>query len=179
MRIAVIGSGVSGLVAAHFLSKSHEVVLYETDRRLGGHAHTHHVALPDADVDFYGAYYLLDAQINTMTQSTGMLAAALSSGTINAKYANDALVYKAAFDLMPSLPARLLQKEQLGQASYQRYSGFDFGALHDMIADLLEDALTNITGMASTYPSLLTVGTRPDIIKGTGLPWAAGIITGV
>jgi hypothetical protein len=134
--------------------------------------------LPDADVDFYSAYYLLDAQINTLTQSTGMLAAALQSGTINAKYANDALVYKAAFDLMPSLPARLLQKEQMGTTSYQRYSGFDFGALHDMIADLLEDALTNITGMASTFPSLLTVGQRPDILKGSGRPVASGIITG-
>jgi hypothetical protein len=172
-----VGSKPYQFVQAYRLNPWLNIAMTEDDvRRQLGLSSTE---LPDADVDFYGAYYLLDAQINTMTQSTGMLAAALSSGTINAKYANDALVYKAAFDLMPSLPARLLQKEQLGQASYQRYSGFDFGALHDMIADLLEDALTNITGMASTYPSLLTVGTRPDIIKGTGLPWAAGIITGV
>lgn len=39
-RIAVVGSGISGLSAAWLLSKSHEVVLYEADDRLGGHAHT-------------------------------------------------------------------------------------------------------------------------------------------
>ena len=40
MRIAVVGSGISGLSAAWLLSQRHEVVLYEADRRLGGHSHT-------------------------------------------------------------------------------------------------------------------------------------------
>ncbi|WP_308237949.1 FAD-dependent oxidoreductase [Phenylobacterium sp. J426] len=39
-RIAVIGGGIAGLSAAWLLSKRHEVVLYEADPRLGGHAHT-------------------------------------------------------------------------------------------------------------------------------------------
>lgn len=39
-RIAVIGGGISGLGAAHLLSKSHRVTLFEADRRLGGHART-------------------------------------------------------------------------------------------------------------------------------------------
>lgn len=39
-RIAVIGSGVSGLSAAWQLSKAANVVLYEADARLGGHANT-------------------------------------------------------------------------------------------------------------------------------------------
>ncbi|GAA3386110.1 NAD(P)/FAD-dependent oxidoreductase [Streptomyces racemochromogenes] len=41
--IAVVGSGVAGLTAAHILSRTHDVVLYEADGRLGGHAHTHEV----------------------------------------------------------------------------------------------------------------------------------------
>ncbi|MBK9474921.1 MAG: FAD-dependent oxidoreductase [Tetrasphaera sp.] len=46
-RIAVIGSGVSGLTTAYLLRTEHEVTLYEADTRLGGHAHTHTV--PGAD----------------------------------------------------------------------------------------------------------------------------------
>ncbi|MFD4245720.1 NAD(P)/FAD-dependent oxidoreductase [Streptomyces sp. NPDC058525] len=38
--IAVVGAGVSGLTAAYILSRTHDVVLYEADDRLGGHAHT-------------------------------------------------------------------------------------------------------------------------------------------
>jgi predicted NAD/FAD-binding protein len=40
MRIAVVGAGVAGLGAAWLLSRAHEVVLYERERRLGGHSCT-------------------------------------------------------------------------------------------------------------------------------------------
>tara|TARA_B100000029_G_scaffold169117_1_gene165312 strand:- start:404 stop:1645 length:1242 start_codon:yes stop_codon:yes gene_type:complete len=40
MKIAVIGSGISGLGAAHFLSKKHTVDLFEKNDHFGGHAHT-------------------------------------------------------------------------------------------------------------------------------------------
>ena len=40
MRIAVIGSGISGLVAARELSDLHEVTVFEADSRPGGHTHT-------------------------------------------------------------------------------------------------------------------------------------------
>jgi uncharacterized protein len=39
-RIAVVGSGISGLAAAWLLSLRQDVVLFEKDLRLGGHAHT-------------------------------------------------------------------------------------------------------------------------------------------
>jgi uncharacterized protein len=42
-RIAVIGSGVAGLTAAHVAAKTAEVTLFEADTRLGGHADTHEV----------------------------------------------------------------------------------------------------------------------------------------
>jgi predicted NAD/FAD-binding protein len=47
--VAVIGSGVSGLVAAYVLAQRDRVTLYEADTRLGGHAHTHRIPLPDDD----------------------------------------------------------------------------------------------------------------------------------
>jgi predicted NAD/FAD-binding protein len=40
-RIAVIGGGISGLTAAHILSRTDEVTLFEAAARLGGHADTH------------------------------------------------------------------------------------------------------------------------------------------
>ena len=40
MRIAVIGSGISGLGAAHLLQRAHDVTVFERDLRAGGHTHT-------------------------------------------------------------------------------------------------------------------------------------------
>ena len=40
MRIAVVGSGISGLAAAWLLDRRHEVHLFERRARLGGHTHT-------------------------------------------------------------------------------------------------------------------------------------------
>ncbi|MBB5786637.1 NAD(P)/FAD-dependent oxidoreductase [Jiangella mangrovi] len=45
--VAVIGSGVAGLTAAHLLQRRYDVHLFEADDRLGGHAHTHDVPGPD------------------------------------------------------------------------------------------------------------------------------------
>ncbi len=46
MQIAVIGAGISGLIAAWRLSHRHDVTLFEQDDRVGGHTHTIEVALP-------------------------------------------------------------------------------------------------------------------------------------
>jgi predicted NAD/FAD-binding protein len=40
MRVAVVGSGVAGLVAARLLHPRHDVTVFEADTRVGGHVHT-------------------------------------------------------------------------------------------------------------------------------------------
>ena len=40
MRIAVVGTGIAGLTAAHLLRSDHDLVVYEGDSRPGGHANT-------------------------------------------------------------------------------------------------------------------------------------------
>jgi predicted NAD/FAD-binding protein len=40
VHIAVIGSGISGLACAHYLSAEHTVSVFEANKRLGGHTAT-------------------------------------------------------------------------------------------------------------------------------------------
>jgi uncharacterized protein len=47
-RVAVVGSGVAGLTTAYLLQRRYDVLLFEADDRLGGHAHTHDLPDPRA-----------------------------------------------------------------------------------------------------------------------------------
>jgi uncharacterized protein len=83
MRIAIVGAGVSGLLAAHLLAREHEIVVYEAGSYAGGHTNTirvdtahetHHV-----DTGFivmndrnYPNFTRLLAQLGVATQATNM-----------------------------------------------------------------------------------------------------------
>lgn len=49
MRIAIIGSGISGLVCAWLLYRQHDITVYEANDYIGGHTHTHDVSLNGKD----------------------------------------------------------------------------------------------------------------------------------
>lgn len=51
MKIAIVGTGVSGLVCAHRLRHSHDLTVFEADDRPGGHAHTVTVEVDGQTVD--------------------------------------------------------------------------------------------------------------------------------
>nr|WP_034263445.1 FAD-dependent oxidoreductase [Actinospica robiniae] len=82
--MAVIGSGIAGLTAAYLLQRGYDVLLFEADERLGGHAHTHDVADPAAgalavDSGFivhnertYPNLLRLFGELGVSTQETGM-----------------------------------------------------------------------------------------------------------
>ena len=44
MKIAIIGSGISGLTASYLLNKQHEITLFEKNDYIGGHTHTHDIS---------------------------------------------------------------------------------------------------------------------------------------
>ena len=51
LKIAVIGSGISGLTSAFLLSKKYEVSLYEKNNYIGGHTHTHEIYENDKKIN--------------------------------------------------------------------------------------------------------------------------------
>ena len=62
-RVAVVGAGIAGLAAARLLARTREVVVFEAEPRLGGHAHTH-------DVTFGGVATRLDTGFLVYNEST-------------------------------------------------------------------------------------------------------------
>lgn len=47
MKIAIVGSGISGLMAAYRLHARHEITVFESNHYIGGHTHTVRVDLDD------------------------------------------------------------------------------------------------------------------------------------
>ena len=63
MRIAVIGTGIAGMVAAYLLSDEHELVVFEAEDYVGGHTHT-------IDVGSNGQTYAVDTGFIVFNEKT-------------------------------------------------------------------------------------------------------------
>ena len=83
MKIAIIGSGISGLTAAYYLKENHEIIVYESSPVIGGHTATIDVELGGqkyaVDTGFivyndwtYPNFIRLLEQLNVETQTTSM-----------------------------------------------------------------------------------------------------------
>ena len=63
MRIAIIGTGISGMTAAYLLHGPHDVTVFEADGYIGGHTHT-------VDVAAEGTTYSVDTGFIVFNERT-------------------------------------------------------------------------------------------------------------
>ena len=114
-RIAVVGSGVAGLTAAHVASRTADVTLFEADARLGGHADTHRVPTAEGELAIdtgfivhnrrtYPTLLRLFAELGIETQPSEMSLSVSDAGT-GVEYAG-ALGARGLFAQRSSLTSR-------------------------------------------------------------------------
>ena len=63
MKIAIVGSGISGLVSAYLLCQDHEITVFEANDYMGGHTHT-------VDVQWSGKTYAVDTGFIVFNEKT-------------------------------------------------------------------------------------------------------------
>lgn len=82
-KIAIIGSGISGLLSGYLLSRSHDISVFEAENNIGGHTATKVLSLPEGEVAIdtgfivfndrtYPNFLKLLAQLKVAHQATDM-----------------------------------------------------------------------------------------------------------
>lgn len=60
MKIAIIGSGIAGNVAAYHLNKEHDITLFEQNSHIGGHTHTHSISDATGELNIDTGFIVLN-----------------------------------------------------------------------------------------------------------------------
>ena len=116
MKIAVIGSGIAGNVAAYKLSQEHDVTVYEANDYVGGHTNTHDIIVNDKqyaiDTGFivfndrtYPAFTRLLEELNVEAMPTNMSFSVkheqtgleYNGNTINSMFAQRSNLFRPSF----------------------------------------------------------------------------------
>lgn len=97
-NIAVIGGGISGNTAAYYLSKQHNVTLFESASRLGGHTDTHQIIIDEKsyniDTGFIVFNYLNYPNFTKLINELGVESQA-SNMSFSVQNLNSGLEYNA------------------------------------------------------------------------------------
>lgn len=117
--------------------------------------------LRNDDVDLVRAYIAIQEEVGVTS-----LVDALSSGEIAEIRANEAILYWAALDLIPSLKLRVAQSEKDGPLSFTRPALKNFDELEQTTRARLTAALDSVTGRAETSSPLLITTNDADPITG-------------
>ena len=148
MKIAIVGTGISGLVAAHRLHPHHEVTLFEADSRIGGHANTVDVTLDGVthavDTGFivynernYPGFSALLRELGVATQPTEMSFGVADAGSgleyrgsnLNTLFAQRRNIYRPSFLRLLTEIARFNRAARALVADEQPWRGADRLAL--------------------------------------------------
>jgi predicted NAD/FAD-binding protein len=118
MRIAIIGTGISGMTTAYLLSEDHEVVVYEANDYIGGHTNT-------ADVSLNGQQYAVDTGFIVFNEKTYpnfvKLMRRLGVGWQNSVMSFSVQCEKTGLEFCPSnLNALFIQRRNLLRPSFYR-----------------------------------------------------------
>ena len=116
MKIAVIGSGIAGNVAAYKLSQEHDVTVYEANDYVGGHTNTHDIIVNDRqyaiDTGFivfnyrtYPAFTRLLEELNVEAMPTNMSFSVkheqtgleYNGNTVNSMFAQRSNLFRPSF----------------------------------------------------------------------------------
>lgn len=117
--------------------------------------------LPDADIDLAKAMLTIEFEVTRAT-----LSAALTSGEELELKANDAILYRAVLDVIPSLSNRVAQEESDGALTFRRHARKDFADLKQMAEERLSTALSLINPQPDPGYSLMITTTDADPITG-------------
>ena len=118
MRIAIIGTGISGMTAAYLLSEDHEVVVYEANDDIGGHTNT-------AEVSMNGEEYAVDTGFIVFNEKTYpnfvKLLTRLGIGWQNSLMSFSVQCEKTGLEFSPStLNSLFIQRRNLLRPSFHR-----------------------------------------------------------
>ena len=119
MKIAIIGSGISGLTAAHLLCKDFDITVFEANDYIGGHTHTHDLEIEKKnwriDSGFivynektYPNFIKLLKKLKVATQKTSMgfsvkvpdTGLEYSGGSLNSLFAQRLNLFRPSFLIM-------------------------------------------------------------------------------
>ena len=118
MRIAIIGTGISGMTSAYLLSEDHEVVVYEANNYVGGHTNT-------VDVSLNGQQYAVDTGFIVFNEKTYpnfvKLMKRLGVGWQNSVMSFSVQCEKTGLEFSPStLNSLFIQRRNLLRPSFYR-----------------------------------------------------------
>lgn len=152
MKIAIIGSGISGNTLAWHLNKQHDITLYEANSHIGGHSHTH-------DIDYQGEQHTIDSGFIVFNYKTyPNFIHMLESLDVPVKKSN------MSFSVKCESSGLEYNGNNLNSLFAQRRNLFR-PAFHRMIRDILRFNKESIDWLASNSNSTLSLGeylTRHD-----------------